>query len=51
MLLPLDFSDAFAEATLLNVSYDPTRRFYSELNKAFVAKWQRETGEEVELRQ
>jgi sulfate transport system substrate-binding protein len=40
-----------AAQTLLNVSYDPTRRFYAELNKAFAAWWLRETGEEVKIRQ
>ena len=28
---------AFADVTLLNVSYDPTREFYQDFNKAFAA--------------
>ncbi len=32
---------------LLNVSYDPTREFYEEFNRAFAEHWQKETGEKV----
>ena len=32
---------------LLNVSYDPTREFYEEFNRAFAKHWQKETGEKV----
>jgi sulfate/thiosulfate-binding protein len=42
---------AAAETALLNASYDPTRRFYTEINRAFAAEWQAETGETVKLRQ
>ena len=51
VFFPLDVRIAWAAQTLLNVSYDPTRRFYTELNKAFAAWWLRETGEEVKIRQ
>src|SRR5215207_606727 len=37
--------------TLLNVSYDPTRRFYAAFNKAFAAHWRAERGEAVRLYQ
>ncbi|MCY2960993.1 MAG: sulfate ABC transporter substrate-binding protein [Planctomycetota bacterium] len=37
--------------TLLNVSYDPTREFYTEFNAAFVAAWKRDHQEDVEIRQ
>ncbi|MBL8860959.1 MAG: sulfate ABC transporter substrate-binding protein [Planctomycetes bacterium] len=37
--------------TLLNVSYDPTREFYAEFNRAFAADWKRAHGEDVEIRQ
>jgi sulfate/thiosulfate transport system substrate-binding protein len=40
-----------AEQSLLNASYDPTRRFYAEINKAFAAKWRAERGETVRLYQ
>ncbi len=42
---------ASADTTLLNVSYDPTRELYQELNKAFAEDWKRETGETVTIRQ
>ena len=35
---------------LLNVSYDPTREFYTEFNKAFAADWKAKTGETVTIR-
>lgn len=36
---------------LLNVSYDPTREFYEEYNKAFAAYWLKKTGDKVSVRQ
>jgi len=42
---------AFADTTLLNVSYDPTREFYKEFNEAFAAKWKADTGETVTIEQ
>ncbi|MFZ4503867.1 MAG: sulfate ABC transporter substrate-binding protein [Methylovulum sp.] len=42
---------AFADRTLLNVSYDPTREFYQAFNKAFISYWQKKTGEEVNVQQ
>lgn len=38
-------------ATLLNVSYDPTREFYVEFNKAFADHWKAKTGGTVTVRQ
>jgi sulfate transport system substrate-binding protein len=40
-----------ADLTLLNVSYDPTRELYVEVNKAFAAKYKAETGKTVEVKQ
>ncbi len=40
-----------AEVSLLNVSYDPTREFYQDFNKAFSAHWQKQTGDTVTIRQ
>lgn len=37
--------------TLLNVSYDPTRELYSEVNAAFAAQWKSRTGQEVTIQQ
>ena len=42
---------SFAETTLLNVSYDPTRELYKEFNDAFAAHWKAETGEDVTIQQ
>lgn len=36
---------------LLNVSYDPTREFYEELNPLFVKTWKEQVGEEITVRQ
>lgn len=36
---------------LLNVSYDPTRELYQDINKAFADAWQKKTGEAVSIRQ
>lgn len=41
---------AAAQTTLLNVSYDPTRELYAEVNKVFAAAWKDKTGEEVSIR-
>jgi sulfate/thiosulfate-binding protein len=38
---------AAGELRLLNVSYDPTRELYRELNERFMAKWLEETGQRV----
>jgi sulfate/thiosulfate-binding protein len=44
-------SQARAQSTLLNVSYDPTRELYQELNAAFAKRWQGETGQRVAIQQ
>ncbi len=44
-------SAAFAETTLLNVSYDPTRELYKDFNAAFSKHWKAETGEDVTVQQ
>jgi sulfate/thiosulfate transport system substrate-binding protein len=33
--------------TLLNVSYDPTRELYKEINDGFAKKWEAETGQTI----
>jgi sulfate transport system substrate-binding protein len=40
-----------ATVKLLNVSYDPTREFYDDYNKAFAAYWKRKTGDTVSVNQ
>ena len=42
---------AFADTTLLNVSYDPTRELYKDYNEAFAAKWKADTGETITIQQ
>src|SRR5881398_1277226 len=37
--------------TLLNVSYDPTRELYKDINAAFAREWKRRTGQDVEIKQ
>ena len=41
---------ALADTQLLNVSYDPTRELYQDVNKAFAAAWRQEAGEPVAVR-
>jgi len=39
------------DITLLNVSYDPTRELYADVNKAFAAQWKSKTGDVVAIKQ
>lgn len=39
-------AQAPAPVTLLNVSYDPTRELYVDLNAAFARAWKAQTGQE-----
>lgn len=39
-----------ADTTLLNVSYDPTREFYQDVNAAFAVHWKAESGEDIRIR-
>jgi sulfate/thiosulfate transport system substrate-binding protein len=42
---------AWADSTLLNVSYDPTRELYKAINVAFAADWKQKTGETITINQ
>ncbi|MBS0450404.1 MAG: sulfate ABC transporter substrate-binding protein [Proteobacteria bacterium] len=42
---------AFAQQTLLNVSYDVAREFYKDYNTAFVAHYKKTTGKDVKIDQ
>jgi sulfate transport system substrate-binding protein len=42
---------ARAQVKLLNVSYDPTRELYQDVNRAFAASWKQKSGQEVEIKQ
>ena len=39
------------EVQLLNVSYDPTRELYEDINHSFSKKWYEETGQKVTIQQ
>jgi sulfate transport system substrate-binding protein len=49
--LALAATQASAQVTLLNVSYDPTRELYQDYNAAFAKYWQAKTGEKVTIKQ
>src|SRR6187455_551876 len=40
-----------SEVTLLNVSYDPTRELYEDINVAFAASWKQAHGQAVRINQ
>lgn len=42
---------AGAEVRLLNVSYDPTRELYDEVNTAFAKRWKGQRGQDVIIKQ
>ena len=44
-------AETSAPVELLNVSYDPTRELYEDLNKAFAADWLARTGQQVTVKQ
>lgn len=44
-------ASAQQKITLLNVSYDPTRELYSEINAEFAKEWKATTGQTVEIQQ
>ncbi len=51
LVLPAGLAAAGKPVTLLNVSYDPTRELYQEVNAAFAADWKAKTGQEVSIQQ
>jgi sulfate transport system substrate-binding protein len=44
-------TSALAQDKLLNVSYDPTRELYQDLNAAFVKSWKASSGRDVTVNQ
>ena len=51
-LVALAASSTFAaEVSLLNVSYDPTRELYQDVNAAFAKQWKAKTGDDVKIKQ
>ena len=45
------FAQETKAVTLLNVSYDPTRELYEEVNAAFAKQWKEKTGQDVTINQ
>jgi sulfate transport system substrate-binding protein len=45
------FAASAAPVELLNVSYDPTRELYKEINARFAQRWQASTKQPVQIRQ
>lgn len=43
--------EAASRVVLLNVSYDPTRELYRDINADFASLWRARTGQEVTIRQ
>ena len=41
---------AAKDITLLNVSYDPTRELYQDVNKAFAKQWKAKTGDDLAIK-
>ncbi len=40
---------AISQTVLLNVSYDPTRELYQDINRLFAKEWQEKTGETIAI--
>jgi sulfate transport system substrate-binding protein len=51
LALALGYEARAADVTLLNVSYDPTRELYQEIDAGFARAWLAKTGKTVEVRQ
>jgi sulfate/thiosulfate transport system substrate-binding protein len=49
--LALGAGAAIADTSLLNVSYDPTRELYKEVNAAFIKDWKAKGGADVTIEQ
>ncbi len=50
-LLVIDGSAQAGDQELLNVSYDPTRELYKEVNAKFAEYWKTKSGQSVEINQ
>src|SRR5271156_4007005 len=48
-LLAMAGSAEAAKVTLLNVSYDPTRELYKDINASFAKQWKIKTGDDVKI--
>jgi sulfate transport system substrate-binding protein len=50
-LTSCDKKQAVPSVKLLNVSYDPTREFYADVNRAFAAQWEKDHGGKLTITQ
>jgi sulfate/thiosulfate-binding protein len=48
--MALPATTAHADTSLLNVSYDPTRELYKDINAAFAKAWKAKTGESLTIK-
>jgi sulfate transport system substrate-binding protein len=51
LLILLLAAPVFGAVQLLNVSYDPTRELYQEVNTAFAKQWKAKTGQDLTIQQ
>lgn len=51
LLLAIALPAMAAPRAILNVSYDPTRELYREINAAFIRDWKARTGEDIVINQ
>jgi sulfate transport system substrate-binding protein len=51
LLVLATMASTAAAADLLNVSYDPTRELYAQINEKFAAEWKAKTGETITIKQ
>ncbi|MDC8771355.1 sulfate ABC transporter substrate-binding protein [Roseateles albus] len=51
LLSAAGLTQAQAQVSLLNVSYDPTRELYQDFNSAFAKHWKAKTGETLTVKQ
>ena len=51
MLIAAPVAFAQTPRPLLNVSYDPTRELYQDINKAFAAQWKQKSGQAIAIQQ
>src|SRR5690349_5304718 len=50
-LLFLGTLTAFAQTSILNVSYDVARELYKDINPAFAEEWKAKSGQTLEIKQ
>src|SRR5438105_2276341 len=50
-LLAADDGRGGASTELLNVSYDPTRELWRDLNEKFMARYEKESGDSLSIKQ